>query len=267
MIGKTNALKNGGKPEQTKTVEFNPGSANNVTITPDAGYVLSSVQVNKPTTMIPGNIKSGVNIGGVIGTYEASGGSFVQKTCSSKDLNSSTMLGTTTNNKKVCDATFSKSISVSGYDYYYFATITASKMYYNGTEIPQQELIQIGSAPLYYGNSGSTIDAASMYMYRNGNVLYLTFHQDKSAIKLSYTPRTLVPIATITFSNDATVALQRPSLGTETSYTQVYGQTTGSISNYPVTVPSDATKILNLIQFAYSGSSSFTPNVSLSTLA
>lgn len=69
MIGKTNALKNGGKPEQTKTSEFNPGSANNITITPDQGYVLSSVQVNKPTTMIPSNIKSGVNIGGVVGTY------------------------------------------------------------------------------------------------------------------------------------------------------------------------------------------------------
>lgn len=76
MIGKTNALKNGGKPEQTKTSEFNPGSANSITITPDQGYVLSSVQVNKPTTMIPGNIKSGVNIGGVVGTYEASGGGY-----------------------------------------------------------------------------------------------------------------------------------------------------------------------------------------------
>lgn len=74
MIGKTNALKNGGKPEQTKTSEFNPGSANNITITPDQGYVLSSVQVNKPATMIPGNIKNGVNIGGVVGTYVASGG-------------------------------------------------------------------------------------------------------------------------------------------------------------------------------------------------
>ena len=70
MIGKTNALKNGGKPEQTKTVEFNPGSANNITIAPDAGYVLSSVQVNKPTTMIPNNIKKDVNIGGVVGTFE-----------------------------------------------------------------------------------------------------------------------------------------------------------------------------------------------------
>lgn len=69
MIGKTNALKNGGKPEQSKMLEFNPGSANSITITPDDGYVLSSVQVNKPATMIPSNIKNGVNIGGVVGTY------------------------------------------------------------------------------------------------------------------------------------------------------------------------------------------------------
>lgn len=195
------------------------------------------------------------------------GGDFTQKTCSSKFLNANIMLGTTTNEKKVCDATFSNSIRVSGYDYYYFATITASKMYYNGVEIPEQQLIQIGSASLYYGSSGSTIDAASMYMYRYGNMLYLTFHQDKSVIKLSYTPRSLVPISTLSFSADATVVLQTPSLGTFTSYTQVYGQTIGSISNYPVVVPSDAAKILNLIQFAYSGSSSFTPNVSFSTLA
>lgn len=266
MLGKTNAVS--GKPTQTKTVEFNPGSANSITIIPDDGYLLNSVEVGKPLTMIPENIKNGIDIGGVVGTFEGSGGSdFVQKTCSSKYLNGSTMLGTTTNEKKVCDATFSKSIRVSGYDYYYFATITATKMYYNGTDIPEKQLIQIGSAPLYYGSSGSTIDAASMYMYRNGNVLYLTFSQDKKIIKLSYTPRTLVPIATITFSNDATVASQRPSLGTLTSYTQVYGQTTSSISNYPVVVPSDATKILNLIQFAYSGSSSFAPNVNLGTLA
>lgn len=261
MIGKTNAVS--GKPTQTKTSEFNPGSANSITITPDQGYVLSSVQVNKPATMIPGNIKKDVNIGGVVGTLESS--SFVQKTCSSKNLNTYTMLGTTTNGRKACDATFSKLIRVNGYDYYYFATITANKMYYNGTDIPKKELIQIGNTNLYYGNSGSTIDAASVYMYRDGNKLYLTFHQDKNVIKVSGTPRTLVPIATITFSNDATVAKQNPSLGTETSYTQVYGESTGSVSNYPVTVPSDATKILNLIQFYYDGS--LTPNVSLSSLA
>ena len=69
MIGKTNALKNGGKPEQSKMLDFNPGSAKSIKITPDEGYVLSDVIVGKPKTMIPGNIKSGVDIGGVVGTY------------------------------------------------------------------------------------------------------------------------------------------------------------------------------------------------------
>lgn len=73
-------------PTQTKTVEFNPGSANSITITPDEGYVLSSVEVGKPTTMIPSNIKSGVNIGGVVGTYE---GSTVSKGLIFKDYDSS----------------------------------------------------------------------------------------------------------------------------------------------------------------------------------
>lgn len=86
MIGKTNALKNGGKPEQTKTLVFNPGSADSITIAPDEGYVLSSAQVNKPSTMIPSNIKSGVNIGGVVGTYE---GSTVSKGLIFKNYNSS----------------------------------------------------------------------------------------------------------------------------------------------------------------------------------
>ena len=70
MIGKTNALKKGGKPEQSKMLEFNPGSANSIKITPDEGYVLSDVIVGKPTTMIPSNIKNGVDIGGVVGTYK-----------------------------------------------------------------------------------------------------------------------------------------------------------------------------------------------------
>lgn len=70
MIGKTNALKKGGKPEQTKTVEFNPGNNNSMIITPDEGYVLSRTEISKPSTMISENIKSGIDIGGVIGTYE-----------------------------------------------------------------------------------------------------------------------------------------------------------------------------------------------------
>lgn len=72
ILGVVGTFEGNPKPEQSKTVEFNPGNANNITVTPDAGYVLSSVQVNKPATMIPSNIKSGIDIGGVVGTYEGS---------------------------------------------------------------------------------------------------------------------------------------------------------------------------------------------------
>ena len=61
------------KPEETKTVELSMASGNQ-TITPTSGSVLTSVTVNKPATMLPENIKDGVNIGGVIGTLSGGGG-------------------------------------------------------------------------------------------------------------------------------------------------------------------------------------------------
>ncbi len=93
----------GGKPEQTKTVT---PKASAQTVTPDSGYTLSSVTVNAVPTqtktatpsassqnitpdsgkflskvtvsgdsnLVAGNIKSGVSIFGVAGSYEGSGG-------------------------------------------------------------------------------------------------------------------------------------------------------------------------------------------------
>lgn len=58
---------------QSKTVELSMTSGNQV-VTPDSGKVLSQVTVTKPSTLVPENIKSGVSIGGVTGTYEGSGG-------------------------------------------------------------------------------------------------------------------------------------------------------------------------------------------------
>lgn len=62
-----------GKPEQTKTVDLSMANSNQV-ISPDSGKVLNKVIVNKPSTLIPDNIKKDVNIGGVVGTLES--GSF-----------------------------------------------------------------------------------------------------------------------------------------------------------------------------------------------
>lgn len=58
------------KPEQTKTVDLAMASGNQV-VTPDSGKVLTQVTINKPSTLVAGNIKSGVSIGGVTGTLEA----------------------------------------------------------------------------------------------------------------------------------------------------------------------------------------------------
>lgn len=65
---------NNAKPEQIKTVDLSMASGNQV-ISPDNGKVLSKVIINKPSTLIPDNIKKNVNIGGVVGTLESSSGS------------------------------------------------------------------------------------------------------------------------------------------------------------------------------------------------
>ena len=54
------------KPEQAKTVDLNMATGNQ-TVLPDEDMTLSSATIIKPDTMIPENIKVGVNIGGVVG--------------------------------------------------------------------------------------------------------------------------------------------------------------------------------------------------------
>lgn len=56
-------------PTEEKTVDLAMASGNQ-TITPTSGKVLSQVVVKKPATLIAGNIKKDVNIGGVTGTLE-----------------------------------------------------------------------------------------------------------------------------------------------------------------------------------------------------
>lgn len=68
------------KAEETKTVDLSMASGDQ-TITPTAGKVMTSVKVTKPTTMTAGNIKKGVVIGGVTGTYDnAPTGTYVEET-------------------------------------------------------------------------------------------------------------------------------------------------------------------------------------------
>lgn len=83
-----------GKPEQSKTVELSMGSGNQ-TVTPDTGYTLSSAIISKPATMIPSNIKQGVVIGGVTGTYQGGGGS--QPTLNAPSVSRSSHTLTVTN--------------------------------------------------------------------------------------------------------------------------------------------------------------------------
>lgn len=57
---------------ETKTVEPNFSNGSEV-LTPTEGKVFSSVTLTKPATLLPENIKKGVIICGIEGTYEAAG--------------------------------------------------------------------------------------------------------------------------------------------------------------------------------------------------
>lgn len=59
-------------PTETKTVEPNFSNGSEV-LTPTEGKVFSSVTLTKPATLLPENIKKGVIICGIKGTYEVAG--------------------------------------------------------------------------------------------------------------------------------------------------------------------------------------------------
>ncbi len=55
---------------EEKTVELALADENQV-LTPTTGKNFSKVTITKPTTLLPENIKKGVTIAGIVGTYEA----------------------------------------------------------------------------------------------------------------------------------------------------------------------------------------------------
>ena len=57
-------------PTETKTLALSMANGNQVISRSSTKY-LSTVTVQKPATLLPENIKSGVNIGGVVGTLES----------------------------------------------------------------------------------------------------------------------------------------------------------------------------------------------------
>lgn len=57
------------KLEESKTVTLDLEDGNQ-TIVPDTGKVLSEVEILKPETLVPENIKKDINIAGVVGTLE-----------------------------------------------------------------------------------------------------------------------------------------------------------------------------------------------------
>lgn len=72
---------------ETVALDFSGGD---MTITPAAGQVLSGLTIPKPETLIPENIKEGVNIAGILGTLAAggSGGAAQFRTDTFSDMSS-----------------------------------------------------------------------------------------------------------------------------------------------------------------------------------
>lgn len=61
------------KVREHPTVELDFSAGDTQEVTPSEGAVLDGVTINRPETLVPGNIAKDVDIGGVIGTYEGGG--------------------------------------------------------------------------------------------------------------------------------------------------------------------------------------------------
>ena len=109
------------KPEQTKSEALSMSSGNQVVV-PDSGYVMTQVTIEKPASLVASNIKTGVTIGGVQGTFTSDANATASEILSGKSVyvngskvdGSITSLGATTYNTSSSDQTISGSKYLSG---------------------------------------------------------------------------------------------------------------------------------------------------------
>lgn len=141
-------------------------SASQQVITPASGYVgLSKVTVAGDADLIASNIKKDVNIFGVIGTYEGSGGSgvngsLIEITCSS---NIDSVIATINGHNYTATFVDGKAYVVIPYSDTTVARTCTLKGYSNGTQVTSANL-SINAGIGYYTASLST----SVYLYNNG---------------------------------------------------------------------------------------------------
>lgn len=122
-------------PEQAKTVDLAMAQGNQV-VTPDEGYLLSQVTVNKPETLIPENIAEGIDIGGVIGSLVASSGSSGGKLF---------CIFSSATNDGVTKRTISHTLGVVP-DFVFIVGFTSSDIYYQFGWNMRSDLLSLGYA-------------------------------------------------------------------------------------------------------------------------
>ena len=157
------------KTEQSKTVVLAMASGNQV-VSPNSGKVLSGVTITKPTTLVASNIKKGVTIGGVTGTYKG-------ESSSSSDGEEVWTL----------DQSFSSKLALDDVDYadqpFYIVTSTLKKWY--KITVTDGIVVATGvSAPASQSSAAEISVQASRDDDNNDNPNRYTIGQNSSSSKI-----------------------------------------------------------------------------------